>query len=204
MKNNFNYNLSKPLKESRNKSVFRGGYNSGSITNVHKYKNNDIAKNKQKREKISLYTNHTNKLNNMLNNISYGTIKMKKNNIICNKKIGILNREKEKLRSISNMQQRPKKIFSSILEFNGGKFHLKHFNNNNDNKKILENNNIISPISKDTYIKEIISQKRKNSTNKNNNKILKIKDLKLKKRNLDFNKLLNIHQNIKRNKSTGK
>ena len=204
MKNNFNYNLSKPLKESRNKSVFRGGYNSGSITNVHKYKNNDIAKNKQKLEKISLYTNHTNKLKNMLNNISYGTIKMKKNNIIYNKKIGILNREKEKLRSISNMQQRPKKIFSSILEFNGGKFHLKHFNNNNDNKKILENNNIISPISKDTYIKEIISQKRKNSTNKNNDKILKIKDLKLKKRNLDFNKLLNIHQNIKRNKSTGK
>ena len=90
------------------------------------------------------------------------------------------------------------------MEFNGGKFHLKHFNNNKDNKKILENNNIISPISKDIYIKEIISQKRKNSTNKNNDKILKIKDLKLKKRNLDFNKLLNIHQNIKRNKSTGK
>jgi hypothetical protein len=73
----------------------------------------------------------------MLNNISYGTIKMKKNNIIYNKKIGILNREKEKLRSISNMQQRPKKIFSSILEFNGGKFHLKHINNNKDNKKTV-------------------------------------------------------------------
>ena len=207
--NNYNQinNLrNKPLKETRNKSVFRGGYNSGSMTNLHKYKNNisnNFSKSQQKFGKIKIYTNNTNYLKNVINNINYGTTKMKKNNnIIYSKNNGIFSGERG--RSSSNMQKRPKKVFSSILQFNGGNIQLLSFKNL-DNNKHTDNINIVTPISKGK-INEIIPliQNKENIYYKDNNRGFKIKDYKLKGRQLNLHKILNMAHSNKRTRSTDK
>ena len=79
--NQINYLKNKPLKEIHNKSVFRGGYNRGYMMNLHNIKNNsNFSKNQQKFGKITIYTNNTNYLKNVMNNMNlyYGTTTMKK------------------------------------------------------------------------------------------------------------------------------
>ena len=108
--NNNIKNKDKQLKGERSKSFFRGGYNSGSTTNLHKYKNVNISDN-NKFWKFSIYTNNSNNNNNNIQNIiNYGSTKISKNiNIL------LLSFNKEK-RSISNMHKKPKKFL--ILKWN--------------------------------------------------------------------------------------
>ena len=182
--NNYIKRRDNPLKEARNRSVFRGGYNSSSMTNLHKYKNVNMSEN-NKLGKITIYTNNTNK-NYIQSIINYGTSKIK-NNINYNKNIVLLSGEREK-RSSSNIYNKSKKVFSSIMKFNDGKIQY---------LKIKNDSNVISPMMNDIHKKQTLY-------NKIDNKDYKVKDLKFKKRNLNLNKFLNFAHKKIRAKSTGK
>ena len=176
-------NISKnPLKETRNKSVFRGGYNIGSISIKNIF---NVSKNQSKFGK-TMNTNNTNHLKNIINNM--GTIKIKKNN--CK------NFERENGRSSSNIDKRPKKVFNSILKFNSGNIQMFSFKNNNN---LSENINIISPISKKKNNDKFHLFVKKEPIYKKING----RDLKKKERHLSLNKFLNITHSRKRVKSTG-
>ena len=195
--NNINNYSIKVLKETRNHSILRGAYNTGSMTSLHKYDTNNNTT-KEKSGIITIYTNNTNYLKNIINNINHGTTKIKKKkNIFFNK--GILS--SERTRSTNSMEKRPKKVFNSILKFNGGNLHLLNFRNNFGTNKITKDNKIINfPHSK----KEIIPIINKNEGifNKIYNKGLKINDLKGK--HLNIHKILNIAPIKRRTKSTDK
>ena len=205
---NINNLKNKPLKETRNKSVFRGGYNSGYMTNLHNIKNNisNFSKSQQKFGRITINTNNTNYLKNVINNnmnINYGTTKMKKKNNIFYSK-NILSGERGG-RSTSNIQKRPKKVFSSILQFNGSNVQIFNLKNTiGNNSKNSENINIVSPIAKEKK-NDIIPPIKKNENiyYKENNRGLKIKDYKLRGKQINLHKILNIPQSNKRTKSTG-
>ena len=195
--NNINNYSIKVLKETRNHSILRGAYNTGSMTSLHKYDTNNNTT-KEKSGIITIYTNNTNYLKNIINNINHGTTKIKKKkNIFFNK--GILS--SERTRSTNSMEKRPKKVFNSILKFNGGNLHLLNFRNNFGTNKITKDDKIINfPHSK----KEIIPIINKNEGifNKIYNKGLKINDLKGK--HLNIHKILNIAPIKRRTKSTDK
>ena len=208
--NQINNLRNKPLKETRNKSVFRGGYNSCSINNFPNYKNNisNFNKTQQKFGKITIYTNNANYLKNVINNINFGTTQIKKNNSIkYNKNNGVLSVDRSGGRSTSNLQKRPKKVFSSILQFNGGNAQILNLKNTLATNKHMDNiNNPLSPLSKDKK-NDIIPLIKKNENNnfyRDNYRALKIKDFKLKGKHFNLHKILNIGQSNKRTKSTGK
>ena len=142
-------------------------------------------------------------MKNMFKNINYGTTKSRKNNIIYTKNIGILSGERS--RSISNMQKRPKRVIYSSLHFNGSNIQLINLKNNFDMNKNSENkthsinkrNEIDNKIRSDKIPN--IKRKEENKANK-----LKIKDLNLKGKHLNLQKILNIVPKKTRTKSTGK
>ena len=191
--NNDIKNRDKQLKEKRSKSVFRWGYNSGSTTNLHKYKNVNISDN-NKFGKFTIYTNNTNNNNYIQNIINYGSIKISNNlnHINYSKNILLLSADKEK-RSINNMHKKPKKVFNSIMKFNDGYIKYLKITNN----KEIENHNDISPIINNM-------NKREPLYNKLNIRDHKVKELQCKKRDLNLNKFLNIPHKKIRVKSTGK
>ena len=199
-----NYSI-KRAKDIRNTPIFKNGYNSGSITSLNKYikfgKGNYAHVSQA--DKNTIYTNKSNLMKNMLKNMNYGTTKSRKNNnIIYTKNIGILSGERS--RSISNMQKRPKRVIYSSLHFNGSNIQLINLKNNFDKNKNSENKthsinkrNEVYKIKNDKI--PIIKRKEDNKTNK-----LKIKDLNLKGKHLNLQKILNIVPKKTRTKSTGK
>ena len=182
--NNYIKTRDNPLKEARNKYVFRGGYNGGSKTNSLKYKNVSISENK----KITIYTNDTNN-NNYIQNLKIcesTKINNDINNINNSKNILILSDRGKK--SASNMHKKQKKIFGSIMKINDRNIQYLKIKKNK-----IENNKAFSPLIK-----------REPIYNKLNNRNYKIKELKLKKRDLNLNKFSNIPHKVIRAKSTGK
>jgi hypothetical protein len=179
------------------------------MTNLHNIKNNasNFSKSLQKFGKITIHTNNTNYIKNAINNmnIDYGTTKIrkdrKKNNIFYSKNI----LSGERGRSSSSIQKRPKKVFSSILQYNSSNINLLSLKNSIGSNKNSDNINVISPISKEKKI-DIIPPIKKNDNiiYKDHYRGLKIKDFKLKGRHLNLHKILNIAQSNKRTKSTGK
>ena len=201
-----NYNI-KHIKETRNKSLLKNEYNNnGSITSINKYikigKGN--ISNEQLFGKATIYTNNSNYLKNIFNFKNYDTIKISKNNIINIKNNGILSGER--IRSISNMQKRPKKIINYSLHFNGGNIQLLNLKNNfvtNKNSDNILNNHINKGIIDYKINNEKIPNIKKLEDFRNN-KVLKIKDLNLKGKYLNLQKIINIAPKKSRNRSTGK
>ena len=198
-----NYSI-KQIKDIKNTPIFKNGYNSGSITSLNKYIKFGKGNYPQTQQagKNTIYTNKSNLMKNMLKNMNYGTTKSKKNNIIYTKNIGILSGERS--RSISNMQKRPKRVIYSSLHFNGGNIQLlnlkNHFdiNKNSDNRNHSSNKrNDFEKINNDKI--PIIKKKDENKTNK-----LTIKDLNLKGKHLNLQKILNIVPKKTRTRSIGK
>ena len=199
-----NYSI-KQAKDARNTPIFKNQYNSGSLTSLNKYikfgKGNYAHVSQA--GKNTIYTNKSNLMKNMFKNINYGTTKSRKNNIIYTKNIGILSGERS--RSISNMQKRPKRVIYSSLHFNGSNIQLINLKNNFDMNKNSENkthsinkrNEIDNKIRSDKIPN--IKRKEENKANK-----LKIKDLNLKGKHLNLQKILNIVPKKTRTKSTGK
>ena len=137
--------------------------------------------------------------------MNYGTTKMsrKNNHIIYNKNIAVLSGERA--RSISNMQKRPKRVIYSSLHFNGENIHLVNLKNNFE-------------INKNSESKNNSANKRNNGqSNINNEKLhffrkkdenirekLQVKDLNIKGKHLNLQKILNIVPKKIKTKSTGK
>ena len=201
-----NYNI-KHIKEKINKFLLKNEYNNnGSITSINKYikigKGN--ISNEQLFGKATIYTNNSNYLKNIFNFKNYDTIKISKNNIINIKNNGILSGER--IRSISNMQKRPKKIINYSLHFNGGNIQLLNLKNNfvtNKNSDNILNNHINKGIIDYKINNEKIPNIKKLEDFRNN-KVLKIKDLNLKGKYLNLQKIINIAPKKSRNRSTGK
>ena len=197
-----NYSI-KQIKDIKATPIFKNGYNNGSITNLNKYIKFGMGNypQTQKAGKNTIYTNKSNLMKNMLKNINYGTTKSKKN-IIYTKNIGILSGERS--RSISNMQKRPKRVIYSSLHFNGGNIQLLNLKNNFDINKNSENRN--HSTNKRNDFDEINNEKipiiRKKQENKANK--LKVKDLNLKGKHINLQKILNIIPKKARTRSTGK
>ena len=198
-----NYSI-KQIKDIKNTPIFKNGYNSGSITSLNKYIKFGKGNYPQTQQagKNTIYTNKSNLMKNMLKNMNYGTTKSKKNNIIYTKNIGILSGERS--RSISNMQKRPKRVIYSSLHFNGGNIQLLNLKNNFDINKNSDNRNHSS--NKRNDFEKINNDKipfiKKNGENKTNK--LAIKDLNLKGKHLNLQKILNIVPKKTRTRSIGK
>ena len=196
--NTINNHSVKQIKDIRNTPIFKNGQNNGSLTSLDKF----IRFGKGKK---TIYTNKSNYMKNMLNNMNYGTTKMsrKNNHIIYNKNIAVLSGERA--RSISNMQKRPKRVIYSSLHFNGENIHLVNLKNNFE-------------INKNSESKNNSANKRNNGqSNINNEKLhffrkkdenirekLQVKDLNIKGKHLNLQKILNIVNKKIRTKSTGK
>ena len=196
--NTINNHSVKQIKDIRNTPIFKNGQNNGSLTSLDKF----IRFGKGKK---TIYTNKSNYMKNMLNNMNYGTTKMsrKNNHIIYNKNIAVLSGERA--RSISNMQKRPKRVIYSSLHFNGENIHLVNLKNNFE-------------INKNSESKNNSANKRNNGqSNINNEKLhffrkkdenirekLQVKDLNIKGKHLNLQKILNIVPKKIRTKSTGK
>ena len=198
-----NYSIKKN-KDIRNIPIFQNGFNNDPITSLNKYiklgKGNFAFP--QQNGKNTIYTNKSNLMKNMLNNMNYGTTKSTKN-IIYSKNIGGLSGERS--RSISNMQKRPKRIIYSSLHFNGENIQLLNLKNNFDINSIYDNKNHSS--SKKNIFKSKIRNEKipiiqpKEDSKKNK---LKIKDLNIKGKHLNLHKILNIIPKKSRTRSTGK
>ena len=196
--NTINNHSVKQIKDIRNTPIFKNGQNNGSLTSLDKF----IRFGKGKK---TIYTSKSNYMKNMLNNMNYGTTKMsrKNNHIIYNKNIAVLSGERA--RSISNMQKRPKRVIYSSLHFNGENIHLVNLKNNFE-------------INKNSESKNNSANKRNNGqSNINNEKLhffrkkdenirekLQVKDLNIKGKHLNLQKILNIVPKKIRTKSTGK
>ena len=196
--NTINNHSVKQIKDIRNTPIFKNGQNNGSLTSLDKF----IRFGKGKK---TIYTNKSNYMKNMLNNMNYATTKMsrKNNHIIYNKNIAVLSGERA--RSISNMQKRPKRVIYSSLHFNGENIHLVNLKNNFE-------------INKNSESKNNSANKRNNGqSNINNEKLhffrkkdenirekLQVKDLNIKGKHLNLQKILNIVPKKIRTKSTGK
>ena len=189
----------RPIIEARNPSVLREGFNSGSMTNLHK---DNIPK--EQLGKFTIYTNNVNYLKNFMNNINYGTVKVNKNKkIIYNKNMGILSGERS--RSTNNKDGRTKKVFNSGLKIKGENMHLLFKNNFGTNKNDnISFNSIKSHISKGKQHNEEIpiipsKEERINKINNNDIKVVEVKGKSFKPP-----KILNIIPLKKRATSTGK
>ena len=203
--NTINNNSIKQVKE-RSTPLFK---NTGSITSLNKYikfgkMNNDSQG--QQIGKNTIYTNKTNYMKNILNNINYGvTTKIaKKNKIIYTKNMGILSGERS--RSISNMQKRPKRIIYSSLYFNGANIQLLNLKNNFELNKNSETrkNSSLNKVAVDFKINTDKIPIIKYNEKDNQMSKLKLKDFKIKGKHLNLQKILNIVPKNPRTKSTGK
>ena len=143
-------------------------------------------------------------MQNLFNNMKYGTTKMsKKTNIAYKKTIDILSGERT--RSVSNMHKKSKRIIYSSLHFNGGNIQLLNLKNNFDVNKNQENRSN-STNKRNVEFYKINNKKMKIIKKKEEKTIdqLKVKDLNLKGKHLNLQKILNIVPKNPRTKSTGK
>ena len=116
----------------------------------------------------------------------HGNEKINLKNILNNNN-NLLSGQRTKNKNENNDIQRPKKIFTSILHLNkAGSEPFFNLKNKLDTYKNSENG-IISPINKKK--KDILISK------------MKIKELKLKEKQLNFHKIMNLMPNKKRSKS---
>ena len=168
--------INNQVKKTRNQSIFRLGHNTGSTTNIYKQKKlyYNINKDPNKFGRFTIHASDQINFKNMMNN-----------NIINN---DILSGERT--RNTSNAIKRPKKIFTSILQLNKGNVPFLNLKNKLDSYKNSENGNIISPANGNK--KELILNR------------MKIKELKLKEKQLNLHKILNLMPSNKRSKSTSK
>ena len=168
--------INNQAKKTRNQSIFRLGHNTGSTTNIYKQKKlyYNINKDPNKFGRFTIHASDQINFKNMMNN-----------NIINN---DILSGERT--RNTSNAIKRPKKIFTSILQLNKGNVPFLNLKNKLDSYKNSENGNIISPANGNK--KELILNR------------MKIKELKLKEKQLNLHKILNLMPSNKRSKSTSK
>ena len=162
--------LAYQVKKTRNQSIFKLGFNSGSTSNIYKNRKlNYFSNDSNKYGRLTLHGNEKINLKNILNN----------NNL--------LSGQRTKNKNENNDIQRPKKIFTSILHLNkAGSEPFFNLKNKLDTYKNSENG-IISPINKKK--KDILISK------------MKIKELKLKEKQLNFHKIMNLMPNKKRSKS---
>ena len=163
--------LAYQVKKTRNQSIFKLGFNSGSTSNIYKHRKlNYFSNDSNKYGRLTLHGNEKINLKNILNN----------NN-------NLLSGQRTKNKNENNDIQRPKKIFTSILHLNkAGSEPFFNLKNKLDTYKNSENG-IISPINKKK--KDILISK------------MKIKELKLKEKQLNFHKIMNLMPNKKRSKS---
>ena len=192
-----NYSV-KQIRDMRNTPIFKNSQNNGSLTSLDKF----IRFGKGKK---TIYTSKSNYMKNMLNNMNYGTTKMSKknNHIIYNKNFNVLSGERA--RSISNMQKRPKRVIYSSLHFNGGNIQLVNLKNNFEVNKNSENKN--NSINKRNNDQPKISNEKIHLLRKKDENImekLKVKDLNIKGKHLNLQKILNIVPKNLRTRSTGK
>ena len=169
--------LSNQMKKTRNQSIFRLGYNSGSTTNIYKHKklNYNISKDPNRLGRFTIHGSDKISFKNMVNN------NLKNQEILSD----------ERTRNTSDGIKRPKKIFTSILQINKGNIKFLNLKNKLDSYKNSENGNIMSPVN---------GNKRELILNR-----MKIKELKLKEKQLNLHKILNLNMpNNKRSKSTSK
>ena len=169
--------LSNKVKKKRNKPNFREGYNTGSTTNIYKNKKLNYYNLSKGENKLGRLTIHGNEKINFKHMVNYN---------ISNKELLSSERTKNKANDI----KKPKKTFTSILQVKKENIYFFNFKNQLDSYKSSENGNILSPLN---GIKKGITINR-----------AKIKELKLREKQLNMNKILNIIPNDKRSKSTGK
>ena len=116
--------LTNQVKKTRNQAVFKLNYNSGSTTNLYKYKKIE------NRSKLGRFTLHASDKINFKNIIS-------NNDLLSG----------ERTRNTSNGIKRPKKIFTSILQMKGNNnLQLLSIKNKLDSYK--NSDNLISPINR--------------------------------------------------------
>ena len=176
-------------KEIKSPKLLKNGYN-GAVTSLHKYIFFAKGNSSQNQfRKHTLYTNYSNRANNIFKNVNYGTSKASKNiNIIYTKNVGVLSGERT--RSISNMKNRQKKIIYSSLHFNGTNIHLLNLKNNIGTTKNSENRSSSTD-------KRIIDFKQKNEIiplikNKDEERRASKIGLRIKGKHLNLQKLLNV------------
>ena len=185
---NNNNNIKQNI-EIKSPSLLKNGYN-GTVTSLHKYISFGKGNSSQNQiAKKTLYTNYSNRLNNILKNMNYGTSKASKNiNIVYTKNVGILSGERT--RSISSMKNRQKRIIYSSLHFNGSNLHLLNLKNNIGTSKNSEHRSS----STDKRFAEFKMKKDKIPLIKYKEEESKTskKGLKVKAKHLNLQKLLNV------------
>ena len=186
---NNNNNDMKHVKDIKEADLFKKGYDSP-LTCLHKYISfGKIKSSKYQLGKAVLNTNNSNRLKNIFKDISSGTSKASKNiNIIYTKKVGILSGERT--RSISNMKNKSKRIIYSSLHFNGTSMQLLNFKNsigaakNNEKRSSSTGKRFIEFKTLNNKIPLIKNKEEESKTSK--------AGLKIKGKQLDLQKLLNI------------
>ena len=181
--NNLKYN-----KNIKNQYLFKNS-NKGTMTNLQKYisfaKGNYSQNNLGKK---TLYTNDSNRLSSIFNNINNGTSKASKNiNIISVKNPGILSGERA--RSISNMKNRQTRIIYSTFRFNGTNRQLNLKNSIGIGKNL---GNISSSTGKKVHELKNKNGKMPMINNKDEDNKTTKKQIKLKGKHINLQKLLNV------------
>ena len=204
---NFNQNFPKTInsnslkqkKEIKSPNLLNKIYN-GTSTSLHKYIS--FAKSNSSQNQLgkhTLYTNYSNRLNNIFKNMNYGISKPSKNiNIIYQKNVGILTGERK--RSISSMKNRQKRIIYSSLHFNGSNLQLLNLKNNIGTSKNSEHRSSSTDkrfIELKTKKDKIPLIKNKEDENKSSKKTLKVKG-----KHLNLQKLLNVFPKKNKNRVT--
>ena len=187
--NTINNQSIKSNKEIKSPHFIKGGY-TGTVTSLHKYINFGKGPfSQQQIGKQTLYTNYSNRLNNIFKNVNYGTTKnSKKINIIYTKIPGLLSGERT--RSISNIKNRPKRIIYSTLRFNGSNIHLLNLKNSIGTTKNSEARS--SSTGKGFIEVKLSNDKIPLIKNKGDESKASKKGLKLKGDHLNLQKLLNV------------
>ena len=160
--------LAYQVKKTKNQSIFKLGFNSGSSSNIYKKRKlNYPLSDSNKYGRLTIHGNEKINLKNILNN----------NNVLSG----------QRTKNESNDIRKPKKIFTSILHLNkAGSEPFFNLKNKLDSYKNSENG-IISPLHNKK--KDILISK------------MKMKELKLKEKQLNFHKIMNFAPNKKRSKS---
>ena len=162
--------LAYQVKKTRNQSIFKLGFNSGSTSNIYKHRKiNYPSSDSNKYGRLTIHGNEKINLKNILSN---------NNNLLSGQRTKNEN---------NDIIRKPKKIFTSILHLNkGGSEPFFNLKNKLDAYKNSENG-IISPLNNKK--KDILISK------------MKIKELKLKEKQLNFQKIMNFVPSKKRSKS---
>ena len=168
--------LTNQVKKTRNQSIYRLAHNSGSTTNIYKHKKlyYNISKDPSKLGRFTIHASDQINFKNIMNK------KINNNDFLSG----------ERTRNNSNAIKKPKKVFTSIMQINKGNTHFFNLKNRLDSYKNSDNGNIKSPVN--TNKKELIINR------------MKIKELKLKEKQLNLHKILNLIPKNKRSKSTSK